>query len=455
MPLTVRRLALICSILVATPAWGDDVKLAPTGPSTLGQIVDVVLEIRGNMTADFDGETATNVPMEVDGRLTYRERQLRSQRSVRHLREYQKANAQIDYGRDQIETKLEPANRWIIVDRRVDPEQPKRVRYLTSGGGLSQGELDLLTLPASTLVWDRLLEAASVQIAKPWEPASDLLADVLAIDAIERSSVRLEVTGVRSGIATIAIAGQAAGLIDDAETEFDVRGTCQFDLTAGYTRQLQLTLKENRTICESAPGYDAVIKLEMRVNRPSDDVLPQSEIESAGLDQRKWSDAMRLVGRSRDFQLRHDRRWRLVQNDNDLTLLRYVDGDVLLGQCTVKRLSKLASPTGYTIENFRQEVAKNTADRGQITTQDAFTTAQGLQVMQLDVQGKADSVALIWRYFHVVQEDGQRLLFVVTFDSEIASRFDGVDRRLVESASFLPIGTAPRTTNASVEKPAK
>ena len=446
----VRLFSLVCCFAVAFNLPADEVDLRVSGPNTLGQKVDVRLEIRGNVSAEFDGESATSLPMEVDGHFTFRERQLRSAQSTRYIREYQAATARIDYGRGQEQSVLAKGNEWIIADRRIDSEQSKRVRYLTSTGGLTQSELDLLTIPASTLVWDRMLEATKVTTGKKWSPQNELLADVLTIDKLQKNSVQLEMGQVQNGIATIHITGEATGLIDDAETEIRVQGTCDFDLTAGYTRSLRLTLQENRTICESAPGYDAVVKLEMRVSRPSADVLPQSEIETSGLDKRKWTDYLVLQNKTNEFKLRHDRRWRLITNEGQTALLRYVDGNMLLGQCTIQYLSQLPSPDAYTAEAFRRDVTKTTADQGQIADAQNFTTARGMNVMQIDVKGKVNDIEVTWRYYHVTQPDGQRLSYVVTFDTEIASRFEGVDRRLIDSVDFIRTGESRRgTINAS------
>jgi hypothetical protein len=415
----------------------DDLAVRADGPSTLGQKVDVRLEIRGNVSADFDGESARNVPLKVDAKFSYRERQLRSQNSTRFIRDYNTAEALIDYGKGQESSALGPDNRWLIVDRRSDASQAKRLRYLTSSSGLEQTELDLVAIPANTVVWDLLLERSPVARGDQWTPESTLLADVLTIDSIQSNNVQLELVQVDNGIATIGIRGTATGFIDDAETEINVNGSCQFDLNAGYTRQLRLTLQENRTICESAPGFDAVIKLEVQVDRPRQDVFPQSDIKNAGLDKRKWTDYLVMTNPSGDYRLRYDRRWRLIANDGQSAVLRFVDGNVLLGQCNVQTLPQIASKSAYTPEAFRRDIEQVTKEKGTIADERSWVTEQGMTVMCIDIKGKVDDVDVVWRYYHVTQPDGQRLSSVITFDAEVGSRFEGVDQRLVDSVEFL------------------
>jgi hypothetical protein len=283
-----------------------------------------------------------------------------------------------------------------------------------------------------------------------WTPNDDLLADVLTIDKVQKNEVQLELTQVELGVATIRITGTATGLIDDAETEIQVQGTCEFDLSAGYTRQLRLTIQENRTICESAPGFDAVVKLELDVDRPSDDVLPQSEIESTKLNERQWTDSLVLQNATNDFRLRYDRRWHVIADQDQKVVLRFIDANLLLGQCALQYLTSLPSPDAYTLEDFRRDVTKTTADKGQLVDDDTFSTDRGQKVMQIDVKGKVEDIDVTWRYYHVVQPDGQRLSMVVTFDTEIASRFEGVDRRLVDSVEIIHASSnAPRTQNVS------
>ena len=397
MALLVRFFILGGLILLPKALLGDEIELRSTGPNTLGQRVEINLEIRGNVSAEFDGESATSLPMEVDGRFVYRERQLRSQKSTRHIRDYETAEARIDYGRGQQPSNLSQENKWIIADRRTNPDLGKRVRFLTSTTGLKQDELDLLTIPASTLVWDRMLEAAKVTVHQKWTPNDDLLADVLTIDKIQKNDVQLELIQIERGVAKVQISGEATGLVDDAETEIHVQGTCEFDLSAGYTRQLRLTLQENRTICESAPGYDAVVKLDMHVDRPSEDILPQKEIESTKLNERQWTDSLVLQNATNNFRLRYDRRWRVIANEGQKVLLRFIDGNLLLGQCTLQYLSSLPSPDAYTLEDFRRDVTKTTADKGQLSDDDSFTTDRGQSVMQIDVKGKVDDIDVTWR----------------------------------------------------------
>jgi hypothetical protein len=444
------RFFMVLGLVLVPPYVGaDETNIKPTGPNILGQKVQVTLEIRGNLSADFDGESATTIPLEVDGQFDYRERQLRSQKSTRHIRDYETAKAQIDYGSGQQKSSLSRGNTWIIADRRQDPDQGKRVRFLTSTSGLKQSELDLLSIPANSLVWDTMLAHDGAAVGQKWSPPSDALADVLVIDKVQENDVQIEVTQIQRGVAQIRVTGTAKGLIDDAETEIGVEGMAEFDLTAGFTRQLTLTLRENRTICESAPGYDAVIRLEMRVQRPSDDVFPQSEIETEKLNERQWTDALVLENVAKTYRLRYDRRWRLISNDEANAILRYVDNNILLGQCSIQTLNSLPSPSAYSLEEFRKDVAKSTANKGEIVDDEQFATDRGLQVFQIDVRGKAEDVDLTWRYYHAADEDGNRVSFVVTFDTEVATRFDGLDRRLLDSIQFLKRAAA----SEQAEKP--
>ena len=66
---------LVLGGLIISPAilLGDEFELRSTGPNTLGQRVEVGLEIRGNVSAEFDGESATSLPLEVDGKFIYRD----------------------------------------------------------------------------------------------------------------------------------------------------------------------------------------------------------------------------------------------------------------------------------------------------------------------------------------------------------------------------------------------
>jgi hypothetical protein len=72
--------------------------------------------------------------------------------------------------------------------------------------------------------------------------------------------------------------------------------------------------------------------------------------------------------------------------------------------------------------------------------------------MHIDVKGKVEEIDVTWRYYHVVQEDGQRLTLVVTFDTEVAPR---LDRRLVDAVDLIRSTGAVRARNASNTKSEK
>jgi hypothetical protein len=181
--------------------------------------------------------------------------------------------------------------------------------------------------------------------------------------------------------------------------------------------------------------------------------LADKEIQSLGLHSRQWTDSLVLQNATSDFGLRYDRRWRVIANEGAGVVLRFIDDNLLLGQCTLKSLNSLPSVDSYTLERFRQDVAQTTAEKGQIADDEEFTSNRGLRVMRIDVKGKVDDVEVTWRYYHLAQADGRRLSYVVTFDSEVASRFDGIDRTLIESLEFLGgSGRGVKAQNASVSR---
>ena len=162
---------------------GQKIDLAPRQASELGQHVNVRVNVQGNLLIEEEDQVAA-VPLRVDADFDYQEKALRSSKSWRSVRRYDQATARIKQGKKKSVSELTPDNQWIVVDRRAQPSGAKRVRFLTSGSGLSQREYDLLALPANSMFFDRCIEKKDLSRGATWKPDADLLADLLFVDEI-------------------------------------------------------------------------------------------------------------------------------------------------------------------------------------------------------------------------------------------------------------------------------
>ncbi len=438
------KITTLTAILLATffshQISAEDYSIEAKGPTTRGQRVEVQLEIRGTLIVDsnLDDEIrGEELPLEVDGQFEYRERQLRSQTSTRLIRHYDLARAEIDFGSGPAISELSPENRWLITDRKLEGDS-RRIRYLAAGDGLTQKELELLNIPANTAIWDAILQAAKQSIGDSWEPAADNLADALAVDQIRESTIACRLLSVRDGVAEIEVRGAAQALVEDAQAELEVQGRCLFDLTAGHSRQVQLTIREARQISGSAPGFDTITKLTVQVERPATDVLSSDEIAAQELDKQRWSDYLRFVSEDGQVRLRHERRWRMIRSTAEVSIFRLIDGGVLLGQINIEPRPRLPSPDAYTLAAFQKEVAEKTAESGKVAKADQWKSERGLDVMCVTVQGREAELNVTWMYYHIAQPDGQRVSAIVTFDTEVQDEIAGADRKFLESISLAP-----------------
>ncbi len=431
----------VLAILWMSQIVADEFAIEAKRPDA--QSVDIQLEIRGKLVvAAGDQDDEGELPMEVDGRFSYIERNLRSSKSTRALRHYKTAEAKIDLGKGQMISRLSDDNRWLIADRRNDNKSGKRVRFLTSTSGLGQKELELVNIPANTIVWDQALAVNQIALGGNWTPSDELFADALAVDRIRENNATCRLAAVDSGVATIRITGSITADVDDADTEMQIDATCKFNLAGGFTQSLDLTIDETRSVSGSAPGFHAITKLNLNVDRSVSWTL--SDIANQGLDKKRWTDYLTFSTADNQISLRYDRRWRMIRSEADYSIFRFIDHGLLLAQINLEPRPRLPSVDSFTLEAFKKEVHDKTAETGTVVDAKAWKTDRGLSMMCVTVNGTDSDVNVVWRYYHLAQADGLRVSAIATCDAEVADELGDADRRFLESITI----TLPKQARA-------
>ncbi len=100
-------------------------------------------------------------------------------------------------------------------------------------GPLTRDELDLVDLPANTLLLDQLLPQKAVSPGDRWQHSDNLLAMLLGLDAISQSDVYSELKEVDATAARMEFEGHVEGAIGGVSTELKIKGRYKFHLEQG------------------------------------------------------------------------------------------------------------------------------------------------------------------------------------------------------------------------------
>jgi hypothetical protein len=397
------------------------------------QQVKVVVETEGELKLNPDGSEVKRLPVKVQADLAYVERTLGMGKSLKTVRSYAQAEASIHLGDSDLNTKLRDERRLI-----VSQSDEKQAATFSPLGPLTREELELLDVPGSGLTLAALLPLRVVKIDQSWQIPDWAVARLMGLDIVNKHDVTATLTDVKENIATISLQGKLAGAIGGVTSEIELIGKLNFDLKQRAITWLALGFRENRAIGHAQPGFEVAGKLRM-VAAPiraaevvSDAALANLPLAASG--------ATTLIDFSADsagYSLAHDRRWNVMVDRHDATVLRLVDRGDLIARCNISRLPALAKGEQLTLEAFQEDVKKTLGKNfGQIVEAAQETGDNEIRTLRVIVSGSAADLPIQWSYYHVSDATGNRASFVFTIEGSLVERFAQIDRELVSAFRF-------------------
>jgi hypothetical protein len=226
---------------------------------------------------------------------------------------------------------------------------------------------------------------------------------------------------------------------------------------------LTLAYKENRAIGHAQPGFEVLTKLRMVCSptKPVDE-LSDKAIGGLTLKPEAPQTLIELNSDAGAFQLLHDRRWIVMLERGDVTVLRLIDRGDLIAQCNIAPLPPLAKDQQLSIEGFQTDVkrvlGKNFEDIIEATEE---VGENGLRALRVVVAGKVGELPIHWTYYHLSDDAGRRATLVFTLESSLLARFAHVDRELIANFRFIEgqqptpgidANTTPRERETAADK---
>ena len=402
--------------------------------------VTAKIQVQGTLQPSKDAKTAP-LPMTVDGHFKYDEMRLddgkkADRRSVRYYHEAA-ASIQVDKHRDSPE--LRDDMRLVVVQ--VDKAA---VSISSLRGPITREELDLIDLPANTLLLDALLPSGDVKVGGSWKISDLDLARLTCVDVVSRNEVTCELSDVNNSIAEIKVAGRLSAAVGGVATEIRLDGNATFDFDRKCLTSIQLRIKERRSAGYTGPAMDVTADLHLQISplARSEELAPAVVKEAA--ESNPATHPLALRSEMGGYHLIYDRQWHVTRNETQLVVLRLIDRGELIAQCNISPLPKLDEGKSVSIEEFQTEVRKSLGKRfDHIETAAEGKGAGGLKVLKVVAAGFASEIPIQWRYYLAIAPDGRRLALAYTMETDLVERFADADAAMTESIEFDTASPTP------------
>jgi hypothetical protein len=443
-------LAFTACPLLARPAAADP----PAAGYTLRPAAGLAsvrqrVQVDGQVTVK-DGDEVRPLAMQVAGQFQYDQRALqRDPARTRAVRFYRQAEAAITVGGQRLAPRLAEANRLVALDA-----DAQTALLFAPQGGLTHEQLDLIDLPGDPLLAERLLPSQAVAIGDTWTHGNDVWAALLRLDAVGASDVRSTLREVvERRTARVELAGNVDGAIDGVATHIELRGRYHFDLAEGRITALGLLIREQRPMSHCGPGLDVTARLETTLAPLADcDELGDAALADLPLDRASADLTLAYDGPAGAYRLHADRRWQIVDERPEMTVLRLVDRGELVAQCNVAPAKAAESGQMMALSRFQSDIQQALGENfGQFLSAATEQTPDGATRYRVEAAGRVSELAIRWVYYLVADRQGRQIVFAFTLDEGVLVRFAEADRALVESFEFL---AQDRPAPASAGRPA-
>ena len=426
--------------------------------------VSITLEVNGSLeqaemtAAEVDTEAPSaktagktmEFPLRVAGRLMYDE-VLRGGRdedalSTQSVRYYQHAAADIRVGEHTDQIELDD-DRRIMTATGVD--QPL---LCCLDGPLTREELDLIDVPGSSLLVDRMLPNRNVRVGDQWKADRKILAELVHWSEVSEGEVTCGLKQVVNGLAIVSLSGSLAGTADAAESSLKLSGELRYDVHWRRITWLRFDMKERRGSGLVQPGFNVHAVLRMRVQPVEHAPQLTARIRAAAWQANPRSQSLLLLRpRATAFEMTHDRRWHLTGDFPRRLVMRCLDEGKLLAQLNVSELAKLPAGRELSLEDFQIEIRDSLGDQFQEFLSATKDQIGGYRVLRVVAVGTVADVPIHWIYYHVSDPTGRRAAHVYVLESENIERFAGADHEMLAGFRFaLPAAIEDQNSQAQV-----
>jgi len=404
----------------------------------------VELSFEAGGESEFQTEDKPDrVKMSVVCKMNYNEKTLQPpdgpdkvQNSIRY---YKKAEAIVKQADGGMKPKLRPSRRTIG----VEIGGPK-ITMFSPHGPLTRDELELLNIQCSSLLIDSLIPETPVTIDQSWTLPNNSVCALFGLDVVAKSDVKCTLKSVESDAARFEMHGQIEGAFRGMATKLEVKAKYRFNLAQKRIDWVGLLIKENRDCGHIVGGLDAVARLQLIIT-PEIQSKHLSESALKGLNLKPTDDLCHLVYKPAkgNWEFTHNRRWHIIADQHDVTVLRLIDRGKLVTQCNVTPLPHRLNQPPISLAKFQEDI-KLALDQnfGQFIQAGQRANQQDYRILHAIIHGTVSELPIEWKYYLVTDEHGHRVAFTFTTEASLAKQLADSDKELINSLRFTEVEEA-------------
>ena len=414
--------------------------------------VEVLLEVGGDLSMiDDKTKQPRTIKMSVVGSMLYDEKLLAVDAPIETetketadtaevttglhaVRQYRRCDAVIKIDKGGAKPRLRDDRRMIAV-----AATDRNATMFSPIGPLTREELDLIEIPACSLLIERLLPERPVATGDEWQHSQDLMAGLLNLDAVSECDVTSSLKELNDTAAQVEIAGTLKGAINGVSAVIDVKGRYKFDIAARRITWVALLIKEKRGIGHVGPGVDVVARLQMKITpKAVNEALADKALLDLPLDVQPELTLLEFQSERGAYRFVHNRGWHVLSESAESVSLRMIDRGELIAQCTISSLPKVEAGKRMTMIKFQEDIEKALGKSfGRWMSAGEATNTAGHDICRVIATGDVEQLAIQWNHFLVADAKGHQAILAFTMESDLVGRFDGSDDRFVSSLEFL------------------
>jgi hypothetical protein len=418
----------------------------------------VQMEASGTLELDPNGKKVTTTPFRVRADFDFVQSHQHLGSQLWTAQDFKKAEAQIQVGRGSTVSRLTDLSEILV--HRVDQVGDALVEheFLRPSLGLEAEEIDLVFLPAiSPVINAWVTPAFERSVGETWEPKAWSVAAALAIDAVTQSSLQCKLRRKASGVIEVGVQGVVQGVANSVPTEITLTGRCIANSSTQEVESLVWEIQEKRALGPATPGFDARTKVEVTRSAPVTwNAEQQAQFEAVIAQGDEAGGRLVFESKRHGFRLQHGPHWKVIGDQSQAAILRFVDSGDLIAQAHLTRLVDLPQGTRLSPQKYREDVAKAIeGTQGQIVDVHESETSRGYQVLRVVVSSSVSGVPIQWIYYHVADTQGRRVGWVITMEQDRLDRFGAEDQVLIEEFELLDQPPKAPAVKTAEKKPAE
>jgi len=430
----------------SVPSSGADLTSGVV-PGSCSQ-VKTVFEAAGQLRFRA-GSAVKELPTQVVANFSYDEKQLPGETGLLAARHYRSAEAKILIDKTTTPVTLHPECRDVVVE--ATDAQPN---LYSPTRALAADQLDLLQVPATSLLIEQLLPGKELKTGETWTTEHTPWAGLLNLDAVSKSEVvgTLVAVDAATSSARIEFKGLVQGAVGGVASDIDVAGRATFDLRQNRITWLGLVIKERRAIGHVEPGVEMTAKLQMSVaSIPEPAELGWARIEDVPNPTPPEALLLRLESTRGRYQLRHERRWHVMSDRDEVLSLRMVDRGDLVAQCNITSVAGSDAGKRPGLAEFQADIRRSLGSNfEQFAAAGESQNSLGHTILRVEAIGKVDDLDITWRYFLVLDGTGRQVVFAFTCETPMLERLGTGAENLVATLRWADEESTAQPTPAPV-----